>query len=255
MTPSHTNPFDDWFTDRKYVTLKNHMYNYRLRKRAIEKALINDDITMMLEVGSGISPMVTITDRIVYTDLSFSAVRQLRQNLRKGIFVVADAMHLPFKESSFSHGVASEVLEHLPDDGKALREMAAVLKRSGCLIITIPHRRLYFANDDVYVGHYRRYELDEMSNELETAGLHTVAVMKVLGPLEKATMIATIWCLSCFQNQRRVVSSACGSGVSKVFVSLFAWINRLYATLASVDAAIMPRRLSSVILIKAEKRS
>lgn len=249
-----SNRFDAFFDSERYIALKNHLYNYRLRKRAVERALSDEAMTMALEVGSGISPVLTITERIVYTDLSFSAINMLRQSRQKGWYVVADAMHLPFKEGSFSHVVASEVLEHLPDDTKALQEMAAVLKRYGRLIVTIPHRRSYFANDDVYVGHHRRYEIDEISNDLETAGLHAVAVRKVLGPLEKATMMASVRCLSYIENQGCVVPSEGGIGRSKAFVSLFRWINRLYAVLARIDAAIMPRCLSSVLLIKAEKR-
>lgn len=250
----YKNRFDAFFDSERYIALKNHLYNYLLRKRAVEKSFGGENITMALEVGSGISPMVTFSDRVIFTDLSFDAVDTLRQSRREGFHVVADAANLPFRNASFSHVIASEVLEHLPDDTKALQEMVAVLKRSGRLIITIPHRRFYFANDDAYVGHYRRYEFDEMSNDLETAGLNAVAVRKVLGPLEKVTMMASVWCLSNIENKGRVVPSAGGIGYSKAFVALFRWINRLYAVLTRIDAAIMPRCLSSVLLIKAEKR-
>ena len=251
----YKNRFDAFFDSERYIALKNHLYNYLLRKRAIEKSFDGENIAMSLEVGSGISPMVTFSDRVIYTDLSFDAICMLRKSQREGFHVVADAANLPFRNASFSHVIASEVLEHLPDDTKALQEIAAVLKRYGRLIITIPHRRFYFANDDVYVGHHRRYEINEMLNQLETAGLHAVAVKKVLGPIEKATMMATVWCLSSIENKGRVVPSAGAIGYSKAFVALFRWINRLYAVLARIDAAIMPQCLSSVLLIKAEKRT
>jgi hypothetical protein len=54
MMPAHTNRFDDLFDNKKYITLKNYLYNYRLRKRAIEKALSGEDMILTLEVGSGI---------------------------------------------------------------------------------------------------------------------------------------------------------------------------------------------------------
>jgi SAM-dependent methyltransferase len=248
------NRFEDLFGNRQYLTLKNHLYNYRLRKRAVEKALGDEEMTLTLEVGSGISPVVTFTDRVVYTDLSFAAVSILRQSGQKGWYVVADAMKLPFKGASFSHVVASEVLEHLPDDHGALQEAAAVLKRPGRLIVTFPHRRFYFALDDAYVGHFRRYELDEMSSRLKEVGLYPVAVRKVLGPLEKVTMMAAAGCLSLVRKlrSRQDVSIESLKGLDRI-APFFKWANRLYAALVWLDAGIMPRSLSSVLLIKAEK--
>ncbi len=39
MDSNDGNRFADFFKEGKYVTLKNHLYNYLLRKRAIEKCL------------------------------------------------------------------------------------------------------------------------------------------------------------------------------------------------------------------------
>ena len=255
MMPSHANRFEDLFDNRKYITLKNYLYNYRLRKRAIEKVLSSKDMILTLEVGSGISPVVTITDRIVYTDISFSAVRMLRQNQQRGWYVVADAMNLPFKQNCFSHVIASEVLEHLPDDHRALQEMAAVLQRSGHLIITFPHRQCYFTLDDRFVHHFRRYELHEISKVLEESGLYPIVVKKVLGPLEKFTMMMTVGSVNLvrkFRSQNAISSE--GWQWLDIFMPIFKWANRFYAVMIWLDARIMPQNFSSVLLIKAEKR-
>jgi ubiquinone/menaquinone biosynthesis C-methylase UbiE len=74
-------------------------------------------------------------------------------------------------------------LEHLRNAQQALKEMARVMKPSGQLIITFPHRKFYFANDDCFVGHFRRYELHEMQDRLTGLGLRPVSIQKVLGPL------------------------------------------------------------------------
>ncbi|MFH1079343.1 MAG: class I SAM-dependent methyltransferase [Pseudomonadota bacterium] len=216
--------------------------------------LCREDMGLTLEVGSGLSPVATITDRIVYTDLSFSAVRRLRQNERKGWYIVADATHLPFKKTSFSHVIASEVLEHLPDDSMALREMAAVMKRSGRLIITFPHRRVYFALDDRFVHHFRRYDLHEMSEKLAAAGLYPVVVKKVLGPLEKVTMMAMVGAVHLVRKLGLQTTVAGKEPRGLVIMALFfKWANRFYAGLVWLEALIMPRNLSSVLLIMAEK--
>jgi len=200
MTPDNKNRFDDFFENNKYVTLKNHLYNYLLRKRAVEKAMQNEKKELVLEIGSGISPVLTSWDRIVYSDLSASALDMLKKIHGKGQYVVADAMNLPFEANSFSHVISSEVLEHLEDDRKALREIARVTMPNGVLIVTFPHRHFYFAHDDRYVHHYRRYELPEMISRLEEVGFHPVDVRKVLGPLEKLTMLFVTVCASVLQN-------------------------------------------------------
>jgi hypothetical protein len=64
MMPAHANRFDDLFDNHKYITLKNYLYNYRLRKWAIEKILRNEDLVLTLEIGSGISLVVTITNGV-----------------------------------------------------------------------------------------------------------------------------------------------------------------------------------------------
>ena len=116
-----TNRFQDFFEEDKYIVLKNYLYNYLLRKRAIEKNIRPEMIKLALEVGSGISPVMTKTHRVVYSDLSFSALQILKRTCGNGWHVVADNMNLPFKPSVFSHTICSEVLEHLKDDHKALK--------------------------------------------------------------------------------------------------------------------------------------
>ena len=127
MKRSTTTSFDGFFEDSKYVAFKNLLYNYLLRKRAVEKALQGDVPELILEVGSGISPVMTRTRRIIYSDLSFTAMKALKQSLGRGWYVVTDGMHLPFQSAVFSHTVSSEVLEHLKDDQGAINEMARVM--------------------------------------------------------------------------------------------------------------------------------
>ena len=47
-------PFQDFFEESKYTLLKNYLYNYRLRKMAVEKSLQNENIKLILEVGQSV---------------------------------------------------------------------------------------------------------------------------------------------------------------------------------------------------------
>ena len=257
MTPSSGNRFEDFFADDAYVLLKNHLYNYLLRRRAVRKYLQPERGEPILEVGSGLSPMTEASNRVVYSELSFPALRTLRGWRGKGVYVVADATHLPFKAGSFSQVIASEVLEHLPEDRSALCEIASVMKPGGSLILTFPHRRSYFAGDDRFVNHLRRYELGEMKTNLDEAGLKTAEIQKVLGPLEKITAMAFVALIPLFEHfrkEKRDGEGQEGAMTSGFLVSFFRSMNRLYSALVWLDARLAPRCLSSVLLIRAVRQ-
>jgi ubiquinone/menaquinone biosynthesis C-methylase UbiE len=255
MTSPRSNRFEEFFTDDAYVALKNHLYNYLLRKRAINGNLQKQKDELILEVGSGLSPMVTGSQRVIYCELSFDALKALRRSQTRGVFVVADAAHLPFKPDSFPQAICSEVLEHLPDDREALRQMAGVMKTGGSLILTFPHRHRYFAIDDRFVNHFRRYELNEMEKRLREVGLHPAHVNKVLGPLEKVTMMLLTSVIPIVSRLRKRSRNKGGrAGWLRFVTPVFAIVNWLFCLPVWVDARLTPRSLSSVLLIKAVKR-
>jgi SAM-dependent methyltransferase len=53
--------------------------------------------------------------------------------------VSASLPELPFAAGSFDKVILSEVLEHVPDDRAALREVARVVRRGGLIAITVPN--------------------------------------------------------------------------------------------------------------------
>jgi len=257
MEHLRTNRFQEFFEETKYSALKNYLYNYLLRKMTIEKNLQADGPELALEVGSGISPVMTRTSHIIYSDFSFTAVKALKQSLGKGWYVVADGMCLPFKSGVFSHTICSEVLEHLKDDRQAIKEISRVMQPEGHFITTFPHRQFYFGNDDRFVGHYRRYELNDMIDRLNQAGLAPVNIQKVLGPLEKATMSTVVFSYDMMQ---KFIKNRKEKGIQnkplpfiKGITFLFKWANRMYMTLAWLDARIWPRRFSTILLINSIK--
>ena len=254
MKASQINHFDELFEEDTYVLLKNYLYNYLLRKQAVEKNISLNNPGIILEVGSGLSPMITSTNTIVYSDLSLMALQVLKRRHGKGLYVVADAVHLPFRSGAFSQTVCSEVLEHIEDDHTALRELARVLKLSGQLIATFPHRKFYFSRDDHFVKHFRRYELDEMKDRLQAIGLRPVCVKKVLGPMDKITMWIAV---SCFSLLEKLKPKAAGgvrrSSRADILAFLFKVANQIFAGIAWMDARITPRSLATILLIKANK--
>jgi len=66
--------------------------------------------------------------------------------------------------------VACEVLEHIADDRAALEEWRGWLRPGGHLILSVPAHARRWSATDVWAGHFRRYEKDDLRKLLESAG-------------------------------------------------------------------------------------
>ena len=95
-----------------------------------------------------------------------------------GGMVNGDALTLPFPDESFDRVIAAEVLEHIPDDERALGELVRVLRPGGRMAVTVPTRwpeRVCWALDHRYHdtpgGHVRIYHQPELEAKVLRAGL------------------------------------------------------------------------------------
>ena len=95
--------------------------------------------------------------------------------------VRGSAYALPFDDASFDRVVAAEVLEHLPQDRRAMAELVRVLKPGGLIAVTVPRWgpelvcwALSSAYHEVDGGHVRIYRGDELRRRLTSAGLEVV---------------------------------------------------------------------------------
>ncbi len=89
-----------------------------------------------------------------------------------------DALEMPFADGEFDRVVASEVLEHIPDDRTAIAELVRVLRPGGTMAVTVPRwlpEKVCWALSDAYHevegGHVRIYTGHELVGKLEAAGL------------------------------------------------------------------------------------
>lgn len=75
------------------------------------------------------------------------------------------AENLPFRENRFDIVTCFDVIEHVPDQEKAIQEIKRVLKPGGLACLTVPLYPWLWSEHDEKVGHIRRYypgELKEM---------------------------------------------------------------------------------------------
>jgi len=68
------------------------------------------------------------------------------------------------------------VLEHIREDGVALRHIREVLVPHGRLLLLVPAGKYLYGTLDRALGHYRRYEREELAARVRDAGLRPVQV-------------------------------------------------------------------------------
>lgn len=169
---------------------------YRRRVRwAIERLALRPG-DRLLDAGTGLGNVLYVAERAARGAAAVGVDRSAERLTRAAAEGVtsplsqADLHDLPVRTGAFDAALCSEVLEHLDDDRRALRELRRVLRPGGRLVVTVPHADYPVAWDPVnraleragrapirrgpYVGiwtnHLRLYRPADLQARLEEAG-------------------------------------------------------------------------------------
>lgn len=146
----------------------------------------------LLDLGCGPGTMLADMRRewpgakLVGVDSLASALRLAHGRVPAAELHRAGATALPLPSRGVDGLVALNVLEHVPDDVRALREIARVLRPGGRGVLVVPAGPRLYDSYDAVLEHERRYSRDDLELRAELAGLQVRTVTGIGGPLYPA---------------------------------------------------------------------
>jgi SAM-dependent methyltransferase len=108
---------------------------------------------------------------LIGVDLIAAGLRKAHAAVPEARLLQADVCELPLGDASLDAVVSANLLEHIPDDERALREIARVLKPGRPAAIVVPAGPRTFDYYDRCLGHERRYARGELAEKCRAAGL------------------------------------------------------------------------------------
>lgn len=85
--------------------------------------------------------------------------------------------------TSFDIILCCMVLEHVENEGRFIRRCYELLKKGGILIITVPAHMKYWSQEDELVGHFRRYNREDLDNLLQDYKFSEIEVKSIQAPI------------------------------------------------------------------------
>ncbi|TFF89813.1 MAG: SAM-dependent methyltransferase, partial [Promethearchaeota archaeon] len=165
--------------------------------------------------------------------------------------VTADLTHLPFRNQSFDLISALDVLEHIKNDEKAISEMSRILKLGGIVVLTVPHRMKYYSKQDQIIGHYRRYELDQIYSLFKKYNLYEKRTFGVYGQFMR---IADIQSFNPEKTEKNLLKHRTRYLKNPIFQKIWNMVVKISSKFMKVDAKYHSlRRIMNIGLILSKK--
>jgi len=129
----------------------------------------------IIEIGCGIGTIIKLMlkkdNKITGVDINDKYIKFLTKyykNEKNLKFIKSDIINLPKKVKGkiFDTVVMVNVLEHIKDDDKALKIVNKLLKKNGKIALMVPAFNMLFGPLDKSVGHFRRYNKNQLKKLL-----------------------------------------------------------------------------------------
>jgi 2-polyprenyl-3-methyl-5-hydroxy-6-metoxy-1,4-benzoquinol methylase len=162
--------------EEKYHEIEVEHFWFKSRRSYIRGLLRNTPRdAKILDIGcsSGILLNELISDgfnpeNLFGIDVSEKAIANAKTNGLKNVFVM-DAQEITL-DKKFDVIIASDCLEHLAKDEKALQNWYNLLAKTGQIMVFVPAFMSLWSQHDEVNLHYRRYTLSQLKSKMQAAG-------------------------------------------------------------------------------------
>jgi len=144
----------DWYEevqDHQFTGAYRHHFKKRRAylDKQLKKLLGDQKVATALDIGCGdgnhIDWLKTYADTVYASDYNVTRLLRAQKKVQPGNIVLADITDYPATDESFDLIFFNHVLEHIPEDEKALEEVYRILKKDGILIIGVPNEGAMFS--------------------------------------------------------------------------------------------------------------
>jgi SAM-dependent methyltransferase len=112
--------------------------------------------------------------RLVGVDLVAGGLRKAHRKVPDAQLLQADVCSLPLPDASMDAVLSANLLEHVPDDARALAEVFRILRPGARAVIVVPVGPGNYDYYDRFLGHERRYARGELADRATAAGLEVL---------------------------------------------------------------------------------
>lgn len=244
LAPDLASGFPDYPPEAhgRRVHLEDHHFWFRYRNRIITSFLKRyfSQAHTFFEIGCGTGYVLSGISRafpglkLFGAEAYPSALAYAKARTRGAEYAQMDAYRLPFFEEFDVIG-AFDVLEHLSNDGAALKEMYRTVKPGGGLMLTVPQHSWLWSALDSAAGHKRRYSRKEIEHKVQSAGF------KVLFMTSFVTLLLPFMVISRWAKARRFKGDR---SKMQSEVNLPLALNSLFKFICSWETVMIRKKIS-----------
>lgn len=171
------------------------MPKYKLRKYLVKSILKREALEnkSCLEIGYGAGDMLLMYSRLGLRvdgyDFSPLSYQNAKTRITEKIKLFDQENDI--EKNAYDYLMAFEVLEHMQQDERALMQFGSYLRENGRMILSVPAHISKWGESDICVGHYRRYEKNELKEKLKAANFQPILFWSYGYPLSLILDIMT----------------------------------------------------------------
>tara|TARA_Y100000591_G_C21761219_1_gene660192 strand:+ start:462 stop:1175 length:714 start_codon:yes stop_codon:yes gene_type:complete len=146
--------------DRHISNEKNHWW-FKGRREIISKIIKNNfkKRLKILDFGAGSGTNIDILSKFGKVHI-YEKDKKMSNYLKKKYLKSKKVKSIQnFRNKKYDLVVAADVIEHIKNDKKAIKDLTEILKKNGKILITVPAFQFLFSKKDIQLKHFRRYNI------------------------------------------------------------------------------------------------